>query len=252
MVTHFWYLPLALSLSLPAFSQELRPLSTDRPDTTESPHTVDAGHFQFELEIASWEHDGNSNTYNGPELNAKFGLNNCTDVQLVLPFYSHEEGGSEGFGDVQIRLKRNIWGNDEGSTAFAVMPYIKLPTANGDLGNGEIEGGLILPLGFDGPMGFSCAVMTEFDLTSDEDGSGYHMAFLNSATASHSMTENSAFFLELVSVLSSDTDAHSEAYFNSGCTWSITPDLQLDGGLRIGLTDASVGLTPFLGISARY
>ena len=26
---------------------ELRELSTDRPDTTESPYTVDAGNFQF-------------------------------------------------------------------------------------------------------------------------------------------------------------------------------------------------------------
>jgi hypothetical protein len=252
MLTQTWCLGLVLSLSVPAFSDELRPLSTDRPDTTESPHTVDAGHFQLELEIASWEHDGNRNTYNGPELNAKFGLDACTDVQFVLPFFSHEQGGSEGFGDVQIRLKRNIWGNDEGTTAFAVMPYIKLPTANGDLGNGEIEGGLILPLGFEGPWGCGCGVMTEFDLTSDQDGTGYHLSFLNSATISHSLTENSAFFLELVSIFSSEPGTHSEAYFNSGCTWAITPDLQLDGGLRFGLTDASVGLTPFLGISARY
>ena len=116
--TSFLAVPLALSID-PALA--LRPLSTDRPDTTESPYTVDAGHFQFELEIANMEHDGRSNTYNFAELNAKIGLNPSTDLQLVLPVFSHEEGGAEGFGDVELRLKHNLWGNDDGSTALALM-----------------------------------------------------------------------------------------------------------------------------------
>lgn len=32
----------------------MREMSTDRPDTTESPYTVDAGHFQFELDLAEY------------------------------------------------------------------------------------------------------------------------------------------------------------------------------------------------------
>jgi hypothetical protein len=31
----------------------MRPLSTDRPDQTESPYTVDAGHFQIEMDLAN-------------------------------------------------------------------------------------------------------------------------------------------------------------------------------------------------------
>ena len=85
----------------------------------------------------------------------------------------------------EIRLKHNLWGNDDGSTALAVMPFIKLPTANGDLGNGEFEGGLIVPFGFEGPAGWACAVMAELDLEADDDGSGHHLVGLTSATASH-------------------------------------------------------------------
>ena len=36
---------------------ELRELSTDRPDTTESPFTVDRGHVQIELSFAEWTRD---------------------------------------------------------------------------------------------------------------------------------------------------------------------------------------------------
>jgi hypothetical protein len=32
----------------------MRDMSTDRPDKTESPYTVDAGHFQFEADLVSF------------------------------------------------------------------------------------------------------------------------------------------------------------------------------------------------------
>lgn len=231
---------------------ELRPLSTDRPDTTESPYTVDAGHFQLEMEIANWAHTGAEREFSLGELNAKIGLDHVTDLQVVMPFYTHVHHGSEGFGDLEIRLKRNLWGNDEGGTALALMPFLKIPTAHGDLGNGDIEGGLILPFGFDGPCGWSCAVMEELDWEADEAGSGYHLGVLNSATASHGLTVNTAIFLEWVSVLSTESGSDWEAYFNTGMTWAVVSTWQLDGGIRLGLTSAATNFMPFLGLSTKF
>lgn len=227
-------------------------MSTDRPDTTESAYTVDAGHFQFELEIAAWAKDGRERELTLGELNAKVGLDASTDLQVVLPFYTEVRNGGEGFGDVQIRLKRNLWGNDGGSTAFALMPFIKLPTAHGDLGNDEFEGGLIVPFSFEGPAGWACAVMAEGDIEADEDGSGHHFTAVTSATTSHGVTENTGVFFELVSVLSAESGADWEAYFNTGMTWAVTPTWQVDGGVRLGLTDASTDFTPFLGLSTKF
>jgi hypothetical protein len=243
---------LAGFIASPAAAQ-LRPLSTDRPDTTESPRTVDAGHFQFELELAAWERDGGARTLNLGELNLKAGLTPDTDLQLVLPLYSRSQGGGpEGFGDVTLRLKHNLFGNDEGDTALALMPFIKFSTANGDVGNGAWEGGLIVPFGFTLPGGWSAGVMTELDLAADESGSEYHLSWVNSATVNHGLTEHTAFFLELVSVVNSGHGHGSEAYFNAGLTWGVVSNWQLDGGLRTGLTADSVDLTPFLGVSAKF
>lgn len=235
-----------------AFAEELRPLSTDRPDTTESPYTVDAGHFQFELELAAWAKDGRERELTLGELNAKIGLDPSTDLQFVIPTYTHVRGGDEGFGDIEIRLKRNLWGNDEGSTALALMPFIKLPTAQNNLGNGEFEGGLIVPFAFDGPAGWSCAVMAQGNIEADEDGSGHHFTAVTSATTSHDLTENTAVFFELVSILSAESGADWEAYFNTGMTWAVTPTWQLDGGVRLGLTDSATDFTPFLGLSTKF
>lgn len=230
---------------------ELRPLSTDRPDVTESPHTVDAGHFQFEMELANWSRDGRNREFSLGELNAKIGLDPSTDLQLVLPFYTQVRDGGEGFGDIQIRLKHNLWGNDAGPTALALMPFIQLPTANGDLGNGEFEGGLIVPFGFDGPAGWSFGVQGELDIEADQNGSGHHLTVLASVTGSHAMTENTGMFLELVGMLSAESDTDCEAYFNTGMTWCPSPTWQLDGGIRVGLTSAATDFTPFLGLSTK-
>ena len=235
-----------------AAAAPLRELSTDRPDTTESPHTVDAGHFQFELEIAAWEHAGGRRTLNLGELNLKAGLDEATDLQLVLPLFTRAHGGSEGFGDIEVRLKHNLWGNDDGPTAFALMPYLKLPTAQEDLGNGKWEGGLIVPLAFSLPREWGGGVMTQIDLAADAAGHGYHAVFVNSITASHDLLCGTAFFLEVVSVLSTEDGADDEAYFNAGITWAFRPHWQLDGGIRTGLTAASADFTPFLGLSAKF
>jgi hypothetical protein len=253
-MNHATFRSLLLLCSItPTFAAGLRPLSTDRPDTTESPYSVDAGHFQFESEIAAWTRDGGDFTeYSLGELNAKYGLNASTDLQVVLPFYTHVRDGDEGFGDIQLRLKRNLWGNDGGTTALAVMPYVKLPTARGDLGNDDFEGGLIVPFGFDGPADWSCAVMGELDLASDEDSSGYNVLGLVSATASHDLTECTAAFFEIVGIFSPETSDEHEAYFNSGMTWAVTDTIQLDGGVRVGLTNAATDSSPFLGLSTKF
>lgn len=241
-----------IALALPiCHAAELRPLSTDRPDTTESPYTVDAGYFQLEMEIGNWTRDGSEREFSLGELNSKIGLDPCNDLQVVLPFYTCVRNGGEGFGDVQIRLKHNFWGNDSGDTALAIMPFVKLPTANGDLGNGDWEGGIIVPFGFSGPNDWAFGVQGELDLEADDDGQR-HLVFLSSATTSHPLTETTGFFLELVSILSTSGGEVWEAYFNTGLTWAVTPTWQLDGGIRTGLTDASADFMPFLGLSTKF
>jgi hypothetical protein len=229
-----------------------RPLSTDRPDTTESPQTVDEGCFQFEMEVASWSEDRAERELTVAELNAKWGLSSSSDLQLVIPFYKRVVGGDEGVGDLELRLKYNLWGNDEGATALAVMPFVKLPTANGDLGDGLVEGGVMVPYGFEGPAGWDCGVMVEADLTAGNRRGSYALFFLTSATASHTLSENSSVFVEWVNGLGTDGSSSWEVYFNTGLTWAASPDLQIDCGIRVGLTAATPDWVPFVGVSTRF
>src|SRR5688572_26356852 len=115
----------------PTPREHMREMSTDRPDTTESAYTVDAGHFQIEMDLASFtrdrhtpERDGGSESWSFLNTNFKLGLTNNIDLQIVAPIYTHVRRGPEGFGDLTLRMKWNLWGNDGGPTALALMPFV--------------------------------------------------------------------------------------------------------------------------------
>jgi hypothetical protein len=129
----------------------MRDMSTDRPDTTESPYTVDAGHVQIESSFVDYTRDGGGDFEGWSVLptNLKIGLTNNMDLQLAFEPYVREEFEGEdvdGFGATQLRLKINLWGNDGGDTAFAIMPFVQFPTSDDDFGvTDHIEGGVIFP-----------------------------------------------------------------------------------------------------------
>src|SRR5262245_12557766 len=69
---------------------QMRELSTDRPDTTESPNSVDAGHVQAELDLAVLGFTGDVSTIDVAAANLKLGLTGSTDLQVVIEPYHRE------------------------------------------------------------------------------------------------------------------------------------------------------------------
>lgn len=243
----------------------MREMSTDRPDKTESAYTVDAGHFQVEADLVSYSRDRHNDSKDRVEgwsffnANLKVGLCNNSDLQFVVPTYSsirtRSAGTTEknsGFGDLVTRLKINFWGNDGGTTAFAAMPFVKFPTAQDDLGNGAFEGGIIFPLAVALPHDWGMGVMTQFDFAEDGDGSGYHPEFINTITFSHDIVGNLAGYVEFFSLVSTDHDSDWIGTFDLGLTYALTDNIQLDGGVNLGVTRSADDVNPFLGVSWRF
>ena len=255
----------------------MREMSTDRPDKTESAYTVDAGHFQIEMDVVSYSYDKTSaggveqsvHTGSIGPINLKAGLCNWSDLQVVIVPWTVERtelsrslpipvgpgnvtSTRRGFGDITARLKCNLWGNDGGTTAFAVMPFVKIPTNQDDLGNDDVEGGVILPLAVQLPYGFGMGVMTEFDFIRDEDDGGNHPEFINSITLSHDIVGDLGGYVEFWSLASTEDDSEWVGTFDIGFTYGLTEDLQLDTGVNIGVTDSADDVNPFVGISWRF
>jgi hypothetical protein len=243
----------------------MREMSTDRPDTTESPYTVDAGHAQIELSFIDSTLDRRSpdgtstSTLAVLPLLVKVGLTNSIDLQLGLDPFTRQiatpAGGAdetiEGFGDTMIRLKINLFGNDDDGPALALMPFIKLPTADDGLGNDEVEGGLIIPFAMGLPAGFGLGAMIEFDaLRTDDDG--VTVDLVHTVTLSHQVVGNLGAFIEYAGFADLRHTRPYRAYLDAGLGLAITEDLILDGGARIGLNRAADDLGLFLGLSVRF
>src|SRR4026209_2035948 len=75
----------------PTPKELMREMSTDRPDKTESPYTVDAGHFQVEMDLFGYtrDHDtaagadSRTETFSVGPVNLKGGLFNNVDLQIL-------------------------------------------------------------------------------------------------------------------------------------------------------------------------
>ena len=247
----------------------MREMSTDRPDKTESAYTVDAGHYQIEMDIVSWsvDHynaipgDHRSEAVAIAPMNLKAGLLNNVDLQLVIqPYISLREHNvaagqveeNRGFGDVIPRLKVNLWGNDGGATALSVMPYIKLPTNTDHVGNNSVEGGLMVPFALSLPQEVNLGLMTQLDIVRDESGDGHHPEFVNTITISRGIVGELSGFVEFFSSVSTESGSEWVGTFDAGLTYMLTDDIQLDAGVYVGLTRAADDINPFLGISWRF
>jgi hypothetical protein len=244
--------PLVLSvLPVASSAADLREMSTDRPDTTESPQTVDAGHFQIETSFFDYARDAGEKTWTFGQLNIKAGVARNSDVQLVLDTWIEEEGGESrsGFGDVTLRWKQNLWGNDGGLTSFALMPFVTIPTGT-RVSAGEWQGGLIAPLGFTVSDRVYIGLMAEVDVVYDEDSEDYELEWLHSATLGLGLTERLGVYLEMVGIVGADTSY--QALFDSGVTFAVTDNLILDAGVRIGLNRAAEDFGVFTGMSIRF
>jgi hypothetical protein len=240
------------SLFRPKPRSELRSLSPDRPNTTESAISVDPGHVQLEISVADWTRERRDDLFVVLQTNLKFGLTETTDLQFVFDSYGVEDNAAgndgEGFGDLSIRFKKNLWGNDGTGSAFAIFPYVKLPTGT-QLSNDELEGGLILPYARPLTQDLALGLMAEFDVVYDAVDDDHDLEFLHSAVVTANVTDRLSQYSEFVGVAG---ERDYLAGLNLGLTYAPNPDLLLDAGVRLGLTDEREDFGLFAGFTWRY
>lgn len=242
-----------------AAASAVRELATDRPDATESPVTVDKGMYQVEMSFVSYTRNKSAGTttesYSIAESNVKYGVSDKTDLQLVFTPYISESTKTGGVkttaadaSDLTVRVKYNLWGNDGGDTALALMPNIKIPTST-DVSNGEWEGGVILPFGMAGGENWSLGLQAEISRVADTDSGGHDWDFSHTAVLGLDVTERAGIYLEYLGVAG---DHAYQPFFSGGMTYGINERTQLDAGTMIGLTEAAEDLTVFTGISFKF
>lgn len=234
------------SIFNPVPKELMRDMETDRPDVTESPITVDAGHFQLETDLVKWvkeqSEEKQTHTLLINQMNLKIGITENTAIQLGYQTYGIEkklEIGSgikemsQGHGDLTFRIKQNLIGNDKGNFALAILPYLKFPISKYE-DNSRLEAGIIVPMSYKLPGDWKLGFQLELDRLKDQEQQAMHTEFLQTITLSHSIIKSIDGIAE--TYYTYDFKAHQFSNFiNAAIQIEVVKDFKLDAGLNYGL-----------------
>jgi hypothetical protein len=159
----------------------------------------------------------------------------------------------EGFGDVFLRTKMNLFGNDSGPAGFALIPYVKLPSSVPVISNGAVEGGLIAPFALR-PEDYIITLMTELDVLKKTNGDGRSINFVNLVGISHSIpgVDGVNAMVEFYSSTGTDPLMPPVYTFDLGMNFRLDQHTILDVGLNFGLNRAAPKMQIYSGISLRF
>ena len=248
--------PAATTPSAPA-------LCTDRPTKATSACTVPQGMVQFESDIVNWTRSSDSGArtdvtlYSSPML--KYGLTDSTDIEASITPYEtittrDPTGKSKigGVGDLYLRVKQRLTPSDA-KAQFAIIPYVKIPTAKLGIGNRKVEGGVVGTGVFTLPDGFSLTVTPEVDALLDSNGHGHHAQFVGALNVGKTLSSTLTASAELWSAQNQDPAGHVGQYSaDFALAYLAGPTLQLDAGTNIGLNRATPDVQAYAGISTRF
>ena len=254
------------SLFNPTPDSELRSFATDRPTKSNVPYTVDAGRFQYEMDLVNYFHQKSGtaaiNSLVGPNPWLKLGITNNIDFEINLPapqllvtrnLATGAVTRASGFNDMFLRAKVNLWGNDGGKSAFALIPNLKIPTAAEGLGNGAVEGGLIAPLSLSLPHDVTLLVMSEVDRLKNLNGGGFHTNTINLINISRPIATDVTLYGELWSAVNFDPSRTIYQYsVDTSIAWTVRKNTQIDIGANIGLNRDTPAVQVYMGLAQRY
>jgi hypothetical protein len=149
-------------------------------------------------------------------------------------------------------VRINLWGNDGGSTAFSVSPFLKIPSNQDHLGNNAYEGGLIFSLAAELPGTWWLIVTPEIDAAENVASRGYHPEFAQTFYLWHALIGPLSGYAEFASRVSTEDAASWIGTIDVGLTYMLTRNVQLDLGARFGVTRSADDFNPFVGVSVRF
>lgn len=237
------------------------PICTDRPTRSNFACTVPDGAVQIEADGFNWSRltQGGVATdtvlYTNPTV--KLGVTSSTDIEANwVPYESvHTQGVGtlRGVGDLVLRLKQRLTPADA-KVSIAILPYIKAPTARLGIGNGQWEGGVIVPANIALPKDFTLTLVPEVDVLADGvDPARRHVQVQQVVNLGKALTPTLTLYGELWTAQNFDPAGTVGQYSaDFAFAWALRPTLQLDFGGNFGLNKATPGAQLYVGVSTRF
>lgn len=245
-----------------AFAQDPPTFIASRPGATEGAIAVPAGYLQAETEIASYALDRQdalkSDGYSLAATSLRYGVADGLDIELNLQPYLHTRltaGGVKtidgGFGDVTLRVLKNLVGQDDEGPALAVIGYVTLPTAQQGLGADKVEGGAIVTGAF-APADKWGVAWTAGAAARYRGNDDYQAEFSGALQINRAFADGATGYAEIAATRAQHAGGPVSATFDVGAAWLVAPTTQLDAGVNLGLTNAADDANVFVGVAHRF
>ena len=245
---------LGLALALPAAAQTLPPLSSDRPDFTEGTGTVPLGHVQLEGGV-TWQEIGDEDSLAVGELLVRYSLAENVEARLGVGSWTRidlPDDQLEGYEDpvVQLKVRLTPPADDRppGFPAIALLVGTSVPVGSEELTADEWEPDAVLAFDWilTDMLSLGANVGVAFPT---EDGERFNQV-LASLSAGIAATDRLGFFLETYGFSQEEPDGDATQYVDTGVTFALRDDLQVDARIGFGLNDPSP--ERYFGVGAAY
>ncbi|HLA63228.1 MAG TPA: transporter [Rhodothermales bacterium] len=257
-MTRLFPFALLLALAGPATAQGT--IATDRPGFAFSPVVVPARSFQVEIGTplftrSSFDAAGTevtSTLINVPTA-LRYGLTSRLELRASSTLFNSatvEAGGLDetetGFGDVEVGLKVQLLTADGGTPALSVIPSVVLPLGSDGFSAGDPVVNLNAVAGITLPAGLGLTLV---------GGATVPTADSSSVTANLVALVGRAFTPALsgyVEASAFPTDGATPLYVGAGLAFLVTPTVQLDTALDVGLNEEAQDVIGGVGVSFRF
>lgn len=247
----------------PVPKDQMREMHTDRPDITETPFTVDAGHFQFEFDFINFYRHPITRDKKETDillLNgiAKVGITERVDLEFIFSanqwhfpnkrqVQTTEITRRTGFGDLGLRTKINLIGNEHEEYGLALMPSLLIPLNNNASDDVYITG-IALIWEFELSEKWTAGGQFEYFRLSERNRDFLFSEYWGTFEIDYKINDNFNVFNEYIAIVSESLDyLHT---YNAGIIYKVSKNLHFDLAFNYGLNSKSPN-TIFTGFSFR-
>ncbi len=245
-------LGIAIASVTPAAAQMDEPLVSDRPDFTESTGTIAPGHVQIEGGITRQE-IGEVDALSVGEILVRLGLGERLEARLGVGSWTRVDvPGAEidGYEDptvgLKVRLTPPVDDRPPGFPAASLLLGTSVPVGSEELTTDEWEPEARLALGW--ILTDLLSLGANLGVAFPSDGDDRFDQILASLTVGIAATDRLGIFVETYGFSEEEPDGESTQYVDTGVTFALTDDLQLDARIGFGLNDPSP--ERFVGVGA--
>jgi len=229
---------------------------------TESPHPAASGRWLLEADVLARQFDrAGGDRFAGWTVGSLLfstGVGENWDVQLGMDLFVAtrvETGGvverNRGLGDVWLRTKWRVH-HDEGSGfAVALLPYLKLPTNTGGVGNGSVEGGIAVPVTVPTGPGWEAMLMLGFDGLRNAADDGHEAHWYATAAMARELGRRWGAYVELALVRAPGGNP-AEAWAGLGLSWALSENRSWDFAAYRGLSRGALDWTHVLRFTLEF